>query len=82
MSAFLLILLVAGLLAGLGLRMTNPRLGFLLALGSGVLFALSLANFVVGTTVQKLQGRMQDHCLAWLIKRQVAATGFEFTGIA
>jgi len=80
-SAFVLTLLVAGLLAGLGLRSSNQTIGLLLALGSGVLFVLSLSNFIFGTTLKRVRERVQNRCLGWLIRRELAATGLELTNV-
>jgi len=76
-SALILFLLIAGLVGGLGLRTTNPTLGLLLAVGSGVLLVLSLTHLLFGTSVKELQEHMEEHCLAWLIKREAVSLGLD-----
>lgn len=76
-SALLMALLVAGLLSGIGLRPKNAKLGWFLTIGSGAVLVLSLVSLYAGTTVKKLQRRMQDRILAWLITREAAASGVE-----
>jgi hypothetical protein len=75
--ALVLFLLIVGLLEGLGLRLTNPRFGSVLALGSGVLLVLSFVHLLIGTTLTDLQENMEERCLAWLLKWEAAATGLE-----
>ncbi len=78
-SGFIVILVVAGFAAGLGLRSSDPILGWMLTVGSGVLLLLSLGNLIFGTTVKVLQQGVQDRCLTWFIKREGAAMGFDLS---
>lgn len=55
-SGLLVILLIVGLVSGIGLRVTNPTSGWLLALGSVVVFIFGLVSFLFGTTVRSLHG--------------------------
>lgn len=76
-SGLLVILLIVGLVSGIGLRVTSPTFGWLLALGSGAVFIFGLVSFVFGTTVRSLHERMQEFLLARLIRREAVASGVE-----
>lgn len=81
-SALLVGLLIAGLLSGIGLRVSNPKLGWVLAVGTAVVFIFGLISFLFGTTVRNLHERLQKFLLARLIRREAVATGVEFTTMA
>lgn len=80
-SAFLVVLLVGGLAAGVGLRLSSPLVGWMLITSSCVLALLTLGNLIVGTTVRGLHQWVQARCLTWLIKREAAATGLDLEGV-
>ncbi len=76
-SALIAILLPVGLVAGFGVKSNNPVLGWLLAIGSGILILLTLGNLIFRITVKGLHQSVQDRCLTWFIKREVAAAGLD-----
>ncbi len=76
-SAFIAILVLTGLSAGLGLQSSTQILGWLFTIGSGVLILLTLGNLIFGATVRSLHQRVEDQCCTWLIKRAVVATGLD-----
>lgn len=70
-------LLVVGLCASLGLASTNPVLGWILVVASGVLIIVTLGNLIKGKTVAGLHSLVQAHCLTWFLKRESASTGLD-----
>ena len=78
-SAIIVVLIIGGLAAGVGLRSGNPIVGGLLVVASGVLILLTFSNLIFGTSVRRLHERMKFHCLDWLIRRRAAETGLDLT---
>ena len=76
-SILLAIFLVAGLASGLNLWWDNLILGPVFTVGFGIMVLMTLGNLVFGTTVMGLHQRVQNFCLARLIKYEAAATGLE-----
>jgi len=80
-SVILALGLLAGFAAGLGLRTSNPIVGWMLTAGSGILILFTLGNLILGTTIRGLQGRLQNHCHTWFIRREKAATGCDLENL-
>jgi len=71
------LLLVIGLGAGVGLASSNPGLGWILVVASGVLIIVTLGNLIWGVTVAGLHGRVQAHFLTWFLRRESASIGLD-----
>ena len=67
------LILVVGLVAGIGLRSTNPILRWGLTAGSIVVALWTLVNLLFGSTVKGLHERLQNRLLTWLLKRESKA---------
>ncbi|MBN2563620.1 MAG: hypothetical protein JXQ75_22095, partial [Phycisphaerae bacterium] len=76
-SLAIALLIVAGLVAGIGLTATNPWLGWLLAIGTAALIVATLGNLIGGATVAGLHGWVQARCLTWFLTRESASTGLD-----
>ena len=71
------LLLIAGLVAGIGLTATNLVLGCILTIGSVALIAATFGNLIAGATVANLHGWVQTRCLTWFLRRESALTGLD-----
>ena len=69
------LILVTGLVAGIGLRSTNPILSWGLTTGSVVVALWTLANLLFGSTVKGLHNWVKNRCLPWLLKREAESIG-------
>jgi len=76
-SVLIVLLLIVGLIAGLGVRSHKQVLGWAFIMGSGVLLLLTLANLIFGSTVKSFNNRIQDLCLTWFIQREAASMGLD-----
>lgn len=73
------LILVVGLVAGIGLRSTNPILSWGLTAGSIVVSLLTLANLLFGSTVKDLHNWVENRCLPWLLKREAKSIGVDLS---
>lgn len=71
--------LVIGVLAGIGVRVDDPILGWGLVAGSVTVGIFSLANLWFGTTVQKLHIRIRAWCRTWLLRREANSVGLDLS---
>jgi hypothetical protein len=78
-SAIIVILIVGGLAAGVGLQSTNLTIAWILTLSSGLLFFLTLGNLIFGTTVKRLHEAVRTHISTWLIQRSAVDLGLDVT---
>jgi hypothetical protein len=76
-SAVVVALLLLGLGAGIGLKTSQPLLGWGLTMGSGALVMLTISNLLFGVTVKGLHRQLQAKCQAWFLRREAAAVGLE-----
>jgi hypothetical protein len=74
-SSLVELLLLAGLVAGLGLSFRCPIFRWVLIIGVGALLLLTFMNLCFGTTVKRLHQRIQDRCATWFITRDAKAIG-------
>ena len=74
-----LILVVGLLVAGIGLRSTNPILRWGFIAGSIVATLWTLMNLFFGSTVKGLHGRLQNRLLTCLLKRESKAIGVDLS---
>ncbi len=63
------IVLVAGLLAGFGLRSANPIVAWVMVGGSIIVAVATLANLLVGSTVKDIHNWLRDRLEIWFLKR-------------
>lgn len=73
------IILLAGSFYGLGLRSTKPVIGWALTGGAIVLFLLSVANLVFGSTLKDYHKRVENWCYTWLRERREKAIGVDLS---
>ena len=74
-GAFIVLLLVIGLLEGVGLRSTNRLGGWILMVGSAACLLFSIASFLIGATVKSLQDKVHGYLLRNFITKESKATG-------
>lgn len=77
-TCLMVVLLVLGVIAGLGLGAESPIAGLLLFEGSLFLAASTLANAFFGTTVQQAHAAIQSWCLTYFLRQESKATGIDF----
>ena len=82
LSVTIVLLLVAGLVAGIGLRARSGWWSWLLIGGTGVLLVGTILNLVFGATVAGLHGWMRNRLQVWLVRREADAAGIELKGTA
>ena len=78
-STIIVVLLIGGLAASVGLRSNNPIVGWLLVAAPSALILLTLFNLIFGTSVRRLHEGVQARCLAWFIRRKAAETSLDLT---
>lgn len=79
-SILVCIMLVVGIGTGLGLASSNPLLGRIFIIASGILVIVTLSNLIWGATLAALHSRVQAHFLTWLLRRESASTGLDLRG--
>lgn len=82
LSVAVVLLLVAGLVAGIGLRARSGWWSWILIGGTGVLLVGTILNLVFGATVAGLHGWMRNRLQVWLVRREADAAGIELKGTA
>lgn len=82
LSVAIVLLLVAGLVAGIGLRARSGWWSWILIGGTGVLLVGTILNLVFGATVAGLHGWMRNRLQVWLVRREANAAGIELKGTA
>ena len=78
-SGIFSIILGVGSLAGLGFRSTNPVIGLALFVCLMVLALLSFANLILDTNLLRLETRVQNWCMTWLLKRRAKTFGVDLS---
>ena len=74
------VLLVVSLAAAvIDLRSNNAIAAGIDVASSAVLFVLTLASLIFGTSVKRLHKKMQACCLAWCVRRKAAETGLDLS---
>ncbi|MCL4210257.1 MAG: hypothetical protein HRU76_04060 [Phycisphaeraceae bacterium] len=81
-SVAVVLLLVAGLVAGIGLRARSGWWSWILICGTGALLVGTILNLVFGATVAGLHGWMRNRLQVWLVRREAVAAGIELKGTA
>ena len=78
-STVVTLLVTSGLAAGVGLQPSNPVVGYLLVIASGVSAFLAWGNLVVGTSVRGLHEVVRSRCLAWCVSRRASEIGLDLS---
>ena len=73
------LVLTTGLAAGVGLRSSNPIVGWLLSAASSVLIVLTLGNLIFGGSIKSLHEEVRARCVTWLVRRKAAETGLDLS---
>lgn len=68
-------LIVAGLVAGIGLTTSSPIVRWAFVAGTGVLIFVTFFNLFFGTTMKGFHGWVHAKCLTWFLRRESASTG-------
>lgn len=76
-SLCFVVLLLSGFVAGIGLRSSDPVLGWLFTIGSGLVVLTTVVSRLFGFNVMDTHQKVKVRCLTWLIKREAAATGLD-----
>jgi hypothetical protein len=74
-TAFVVLVLVIGLFAGLGIRTTNKMGGWLLTLGSGFSLLYGFVRSIWGVPVMNIQGKIYKYAIKGLLLRESRAIG-------
>jgi hypothetical protein len=80
-SIVIVVALVVGLAASLGIKSENPIWNTALPSMLALLFVLTLGNLVWGSTIRGFHQLIHDRCRAWFLKRESAALGIDISGI-
>ena len=78
-STIIFVLVSGGLASGVGLRSSNPVVGWLLGGAWGLLVFWTLANLTFGTSIRRFHEGVQARCLEWFLRREGAETGLDLT---
>ena len=84
LSGGIVVLLVLGLLAGLGLQSTVPLVSWLLIAGSAIALIATFINLIFSSTVPSIHRAVQERIGIWLFKREAHTLGInlaEFGGV-
>lgn len=81
-SVTVLLLLILGVAAGLGLQASAPLIGWPLVIGSAFLALAGLVNLTHGTTLRNLHDSVRSSSLTYFLRRETKATGLELDGSA
>lgn len=73
------VVLVVGVVAGIGVRVDDPILGWGLVAASTVVGIFSLANLLFGMTAQQLHKRIQIWFRTWLLRREAKSLGLDLS---
>ena len=73
------LVIVVGLVAGIGLGSTNPIISWVLKIGSIAVVFLTLLNLLFGSTVKGLHSKVEDRCFLWLLKSEAESIGIDLS---
>ena len=76
-AAFVVLLLIGGIIGGLGLTSTIPILGWIITVGSLLGTIMTFVDYIIGFSVKEIQQRLERRFLKWLLKREATATGLD-----
>jgi hypothetical protein len=80
LSGVVVLFVMVGLLAGLGLKSKNAMLGWILLAALALVTVLSLANLLFGTTLAALRARFERRLLRYLVSRESELIGVQVHG--
>ncbi|TAK36962.1 MAG: hypothetical protein EPO21_00850 [Chloroflexota bacterium] len=72
-----LLVLVLGIIAGFGVRVQTPVVGWALMFGSAFLALAGLGNLVVGVSLKNLCDSVEAHCLAYFLRNEAKVSGID-----
>lgn len=70
-------LFLVGVAAGLGLKSTNPILGWILLVGGGLVTFAAIVDMLVGFSVREMRERLETSLFSWRFKREAIALGID-----
>ena len=71
------LIIIAGIVAGLGITSKNPVGGWVLTILSALLAVAVGIDLLCGFSVRDMREKLEKRLLAWLVKREAAATGLQ-----
>ena len=64
----MVVVVAVGFAAGIGLQPNDTVLRWVAVAATISVTGLTLGNLLFGTTISRLHGVVQDHCLRWFLK--------------
>ncbi len=74
-ASLVAVVLVSGILVGLGVSSRNALVGWILTGLFAIATLAGIVDVLVGFSIRELRSKLEDRMLAWLVKREAAATG-------